>query len=206
MQIKVYDVLQENTSTQDLNEAVFGGEVRSDIMARVVRWQLAKRQAGTHSTKGRSDVRGTTKKPFKQKGTGNARQGSLRGPHFRSGAVAMGPKPRSHAHALTKKVRKLGLRSALIDKLNDGSLVAASTFELSSFKTKDLKNWLETQGWKKVLFIDGETVNETLKKAASNIPNVDVLPHLGANVYDILRKDIVVLSKDALKILEARLA
>src|SRR5215475_3863120 len=188
----------------ELDEQVFGLPVRKDILARMVNWQLAKRRAGTHKTKGISDIQGTTKKPYKQKGTGRARQGSLRSPQFRGGAVIFGPVPRSHAHDLPKKVRKLALKTAISAKQAEGKLVIWSGAEAGG-KTKDLSAKLGKLGWKSVLVIDGAAVNEKFALAARNIPGVDVLPQQGANVYDILRRDTLVLTKAAVEHLVERL-
>ena len=188
----------------ELAEEVFGLPVRGDILARVVNWQLAKRRAGTHKTKGISDISGTTKKPYKQKGTGRARQGSLRSPQFRGGAVIFGPVVRSHEFGLQKKVRRLGLKTALSAKQAEGKLVVIDAARLDEPKTKALRARLEAFGWESVLIIDG-AVNDGFARAARNLPKVDVLPEKGANVYDILRRDTLVLTRDAVQQLEARL-
>jgi len=188
----------------DLADEVFGLPVRGDILARVVNWQLAKRRAGTHKTKGISDISGTTKKPYKQKGTGRARQGSLRSPQFRGGAVIFGPVVRSHEFGLQKKVRKLGLKTALSAKQAEGKLVVIDAASVAEAKTKALRGQFATLGWGSVLIIDG-AVDEGFAKAARNLPKVDVLPSVGANVYDILRRDTLVLTRAAVEQLEARL-
>jgi len=189
----------------DLDEAVFGLPLRPDILARMVNWQLAKRRAGTHKTKGISDVSGTTRKPHRQKGTGRARQGSLRSPQFRGGAVIFGPVVRSHVHDLTKKVRRLALKTVLSSKQADGKLVILDAARTQAAKTKALAGKLDKLGWRSVLVIDGPELDDNFCRAAANIPGVDVLPHQGANVYDILRRDILVLTRDAVQHLEARL-
>ncbi|MDK9721761.1 MAG: 50S ribosomal protein L4 [Rhodospirillales bacterium] len=189
----------------DLAPEIFGLPKRPDILARMVRWQLAKRQAGTHATKGVSQISGTTKKPFKQKGTGSARQGSLRSPQFRGGAVIFGPQPRSHAFDLPKKVRKLALKAALSAKAADGKLVVLDVARIGNAKTKELANRFSKLGWNSALIVDGLAVDEGFAKAARNIVGIDVLPSQGANVYDILRRDTLVLTKDAVQALEARL-
>ncbi|MBI5121642.1 MAG: 50S ribosomal protein L4 [Rhodospirillales bacterium] len=189
----------------DLAPEIFGLPKRPDILARMVRWQLAKRQAGTHATKGVSQISGTTKKPFKQKGTGSARQGSLRSPQFRGGAVIFGPQPRSHAFDLPKQVRKLALKAALSAKAADGKLVVLDVARIGSAKTKDLASRFTKLGWNSALIVDGLAVDEGFAKAARNIVGIDVLPSQGANVYDILRRDTLVLTKDAVQALEARL-
>jgi len=188
----------------DLADEVFGLPVRGDILARVVNWQLAKRRAGTHKTKGVSEISGTTKKPYKQKGTGRARQGSLRSPQFRGGAVIFGPVMRSHEFGLQKKVRKLGLKTALSAKQAEGKLVVIDGATIAEAKTKALRAQFATLGWESVLIIDG-AVDAGFAKAARNLPKVDVLPSVGANVYDILRRDTLVLTRAAVEQLEARL-
>ncbi|WP_299437965.1 50S ribosomal protein L4 [uncultured Rhodospira sp.] len=189
----------------DLDEAVFGVPVRRDILYRVVRWQLAKRQAGTHKTKGISEISGTTAKPFKQKGTGRARQGSRRATQWRGGQTVFGPVVRSHAHDLPKKVRALGLKTALSAKLADNKLVVLDAATSETGKTKDLAARLAALGWSSALVIDGPEPNENFSRAARNIVGIDVLPQQGANVHDILRRDTLVLTKDALTHLQERL-
>jgi len=189
----------------ELADEVFGLPVRPDILARVVNWQLAKRRAGTHKTKGISDISGTTKKPYKQKGTGRARQGSLRSPQFRGGAVIFGPVVRSHEFSLQKKVRRLALKTALSAKQAEGKLIVLETAKLAEAKTAALVKRFDKLGWSSVLIIDGPTVDENFARAARNIPGIDVLPQQGANVYDILRRDTLVLTRDAVQHLEARL-
>ncbi|MGA8380162.1 MAG: 50S ribosomal protein L4 [Stellaceae bacterium] len=189
----------------ELDDTVFGLPIRRDILARVVNWQLAKRRAGTHKAKGISDIQGTTKKPYKQKGTGRARQGSLRSPQFRGGARIFGPVVRSHAFDLQKKVRRLGLKTALSAKLGEGKLVVIDAARAEDAKTKALRTRLATLGWGSVLIIDGPAVDENFARAARNLPRVDLLPQQGANVYDILRRDLLVLTREAVQHLEARL-
>ena len=204
MKLTVRNLDNKEVGDIDLAEEVFGLPVRGDILARVVNWQLAKRRAGTHKTKGISEISGTTKKPYKQKGTGRARQGSLRSPQFRGGAVIFGPVVRSHELGLQKKVRKLGLKTALSAKQADGKLVVIEAASIGEAKTKALRTQFETLGWESVLIIDG-AVDEGFAKAARNLPKVDVLPSVGANVYDILRRDTLVLTRAAVEQLEARL-
>jgi large subunit ribosomal protein L4 len=189
----------------ELDEAIFGVEVRRDILHRVVNWQLARRQAGTHKTKQRSEIRGTTAKPWRQKGLGRARAGSVKSPIWRGGGVVFGPTPRDHGHKLNKKLRKLGLCNALSAKQAEGKLVVIDAAKLSSPKTKDLVDRLMALGWGRALIIDGPQVDENFARAAANIPNLDVLPQQGANVYDILRRDTLVLTRDAVEHLQARL-
>ncbi len=189
----------------DLDDAIFGLEPRADILHRVVRYQLAKRQAGTHSVKTRSEVSYSTKKIYRQKGTGGARHGSRKAPIFRKGGVYKGPTPRSHAHDLNKKFRKLGLRHALSAKASAGELIIIDAATLKDGKTKELAAAAKAHGWKKALVIDGAEVNEGFARAARNIDGVDVLPSVGANVYDILKSRTLVLTKAGVEALEARL-
>jgi len=205
MKCSVTNLDNKKVGDIDLDEAVFGLPLRPDILARMVNWQLAKRRAGTHKTKGISDVSGTTRKPHRQKGTGRARQGSLRSPQFRGGAVIFGPVVRSHVHDLTKKVRRLALKTVLSSKQADGKLVILDAARTQAAKTKALAGKLDKLGWRSVLVIDGPELDDNFCRAAANIPGVDVLPHQGANVYDILRRDILVLTRDAVQHLEARL-
>jgi len=204
MKLTVRNLDNKEVGDIDLADEVFGLPLRGDILARVVNWQLAKRRAGTHKTKGISDISGTTKKPYKQKGTGRARQGSLRSPQFRGGAVIFGPVVRSHEFGLQKKVRKLGLKTALSAKQAEGKLVVIDAAGIAEAKTKALRAQFETLGWESVLIIDG-AVDEGFAKAARNLPKVDVLPSVGANVYNILRRDTLVLTRAAVEQLEARL-
>ena len=189
----------------DLADSVFGLPKRADILARMVRWQLAKRQQGTHDTKEIGEIRGGGRKPRPQKGSGRSRQGSTRSPQWRKGAVIFGPTPRSHAHDLPKKVRQLALKTALSVKQADGKLIVLDKAELAAAKTKELAKRFKSLGWSSVLIVDGESVNEGFARAARNVPGVDVLPTQGANVYDILRRDTLVLTRAAVEKLEARL-
>jgi len=188
----------------ELSDSIFGLEPRVDLIQRMVLWQLAKRQAGTHKTKGRAEIWRTGKKMYKQKGTGGARHGSARVPQFRGGGRAFGPVVRSHAHELPKKVRQLALRHALSAKVKDGAVRVFDTAALNSPKTKDLTDRLGKLGLANVLVIDGAEVEKNFALAARNIPNVDVLPVQGINVYDILRRETLVLTKAAVDALEAR--
>jgi len=189
----------------ELADEIFALPVRKDILARMVNWQLAKRRQGTHKTKGISEVQGTTKKPYRQKGTGRARQGSLRSPQFRGGATIFGPVVRSHAHDLPKKVRKLALKTALSAKRADGKLIVLDRASIEKPRTKELAAAFAKLGWNSVLIVDGPALDENFRRAAANIPGVDLLPQQGANVYDILRRDTLVLTRDAVQHLEARL-
>jgi large subunit ribosomal protein L4 len=205
MKVPVKNLANESVGEIELDDSIFGVAVREDLIYRAVNWQLAKRRGGNHKTKGISEISGTTKKPYNQKGTGRARQGSLRSPQFRGGARIFGPVVRSHEHDLTKKVRKLALKTALSAKAAAGQLVIIDTVETDTHKTKVLAVSLKAMGFDSLLVIDGETVNENFARAARNIPLVDVLPSQGANVYDIIRRNILVLTRSAVSDLEARL-
>jgi large subunit ribosomal protein L4 len=205
MELKVKNLDNQDVGSIELSDAVFGVPVRRDILARMINWQLAKRRAGTHKAKGVSEISGTTKKPWRQKGTGRARQGSLRSPQFRGGAVIFGPVVRSHAFDLQKKVRRLALKTALSAKQAEGKLIVLDAARVEAAKTKALKERFAALGWGSVLIIDGPAVDENFARAARNLPHVDVLPQQGANVYDILRRDTLVLTRDAVQHLEARL-
>ncbi len=203
MQIGIKTLDGTDAGTAELPEALFGAAIRPDIIARVVHWQLMKRRAGTHRTKGMGEVSGTTKKPYKQKGTGNARQGSLRAPQFRTGGRVHGPVVRDHGFDLPKKVRRLGLISALSMKQSEGKLVLLDGVA-GSGKTKDLAAKFKSLGWKSALVVDA-TVDDGFLRASRNIIGVDVLPTLGANVYDIVRHDLLVVTTAGLEGLKQRL-
>ncbi|MFK7765516.1 MAG: 50S ribosomal protein L4 [Roseobacter sp.] len=188
----------------DLDEALFGLEPRADILHRVVRWQRNNAQAGTHKVKTRSEVSYSTKKIYRQKGTGGARHGARSAPIFRGGGVYKGPKVRSHGHELTKKFRKLGLRHALSAKMKAGEVVIIDE-ATSEGKTAALAKQVANLGWKRALVIDGTSVNENFAQAARNIEGLDILPTMGANVYDILKRDTLVITKAGVEALEARL-
>ncbi|MFN8928008.1 MAG: 50S ribosomal protein L4 [Rhodospirillales bacterium] len=205
MKLDILNLDAETVGQIELSEDVFGLPTRADILARMVNWQLNKRRQGTHATKIISQIAGTTKKPYKQKGTGRARQGSLRSPQFRGGAVIFGPTPRSHATDLPKKVRKLALKTALSSKREEGKLVILDVAKTDTHKTKALVARFAKLGFQNVLFIDGSNLDENFVRAARNIPKIDVLPEHGANVYDILRHDTLVLTRNAVEQLEARL-
>ncbi len=190
----------------ELSDAIFGLEPRPDLIARMVRYQLAKRRAGTHATKGRAEIMRTGKKMYKQKGTGSARHGSARVPQFRGGGRAFGPVDRSHAHDLPKKVRALALKHALSAKLASGEIIVWDRADLANAKTKQLVERFASLGLTSALVIDGATVEEGFARAARNIPKIDVLPVQGINVYDILRREKLVLTKAAVDALEARFA
>ncbi|WP_114913694.1 50S ribosomal protein L4 [Acidibrevibacterium fodinaquatile] len=203
MEIEIRTLDDTAVGKTELNDAVFGASPREDIMARVVHWQLAKRRAGTHAVKGMGEVSGTTRKPYKQKGTGRARQGSLRAPQFRTGGVVHGPVVRDHGYDLPKKVRRLGLISALSKKWAEGKLVVLESAG-GVGKTRDLVGKLKTLGWRSALIVDHEVDGELLR-ASRNVPGVDVLPSLGANVYDILRHDVLAITAAGIASLTERL-
>ncbi|MDE2634647.1 MAG: 50S ribosomal protein L4 [Paracoccaceae bacterium] len=188
----------------DLGDDIFGLEPRVDILHRVVRWQRNNAQAGTHKVKTRRETSYSTKKIYRQKGTGGARHGDRNAPIFRGGGIYKGPTPRSHGHDLPKKVRLMGLKHALSSKVKDGSLVIIDE-ALSDGKTGALAKLVKNLGWKRALIIDGAAVDIGFAKAASNIEGLDILPTMGANVYDILKRDTLVLTKAGVEALEARL-
>ena len=204
MKIDVTSVDGAAAGSIDLNESIFGLEPRQDLLARMVRYQLAKRRAGTHDVKNRAEINRTGKKMYKQKGSGGARHGSMRSNLFRGGGRAFGPTPRSHAHDLPKKVRALALRHALSAKLKDGGIVVWQDAEVAEGKTKALRTSLDKSGLNSVLIIGGAELQDNLCMAVRNIPNVDLLPVQGINVYDILRREKLVLTKAAIEALEAR--
>ena len=205
MKLDVITLAGGKAGTIDLDEALFGLEPRADVLHRVVRWQRAKSQAGTHSTLTRAEVSYSTKKIYKQKGTGGARHGSKKAPIFRHGGVVKGPTPRSHAHDLPKKFRALGLRHALSAKFKAGELVILDSATLADAKTGNLAKHAKELGWKRVLIIDGTSVDANFALAARNIEGIDVLPTMGANVYDILKRDTLVITKAGIEALGARL-
>lgn len=205
MRQDVITLANEKVGEIELPDALFGAVPRADIMARVVHWQLAKRRAGTHKVKGMGEVSGTTKKPYRQKGTGRARQGSLRSPQFRGGGVVHGPVVRDHGYELPKKVRRLGLISALSQKRAEGKLVVLDAATSEDGKTAALRRKVEALGWRSALVIDGAAVDERFLRAARNIPGLDVLPTIGANVYDILRHDVLAVTTAGIETLKKRL-
>lgn len=206
MKHNVLDLNAKKTGDIELSPEVFGLQPRVDILSRVIEWQLSKRRAGTHKTKVVSEVRGSGKKIYRQKGTGGARHGSKRQVQFRGGAVSFGPVVRSHAYSLPKKVRKLGLKVALSTKLASGELLVVNDFNLSTAKAKDLLSVMTKLDVTSTLLIDHEVhADSNVLKASGNIRNFDVLPQIGANVYDIMRKDKIILTVNAVKALEERL-
>ncbi len=203
MKLKVINIDNKPGNEIELSDFVFGIEPRADIMARVVRWQLAKRRLGNHSVKTRADIKMTTAKMYKQKGTGKARHGSAAVSQFRGGGSAHGPVVHSHSHSLNKKVRLLGLRSALSAKAKLGKLVILENVKCDG-KSASLKKKLDAMGFKNLLVITGDAVDGNFQRAASNIIHVDLLSHAGLNVYDIVRKDNLIITDDAIKLLEGR--
>jgi large subunit ribosomal protein L4 len=204
MKLSITTLAGDEAGSVDLSDEIFGLEPRADILQRVVRWQLAKRQAGTHKTLGRSEINRTKKKMYKQKGTGGARHGAQSAPQFRGGGRAFGPVVRSHAHDLPKKVRALGLKHALSAKAREQQLIVVDQVTIAEAKTKAVKDVFSKRGLANVLIIDGAEVDRNFALAARNIPNVDVLPVQGINVYDILRRHSLVLTRAAVEALEAR--
>ena len=204
MKLKVIKLDGASAGSVELGDEIFGLDPRVDILHRVVRWQRNKAQAGTHKVKTRSETSYSKKKIYRQKGTGGARHGDRNAPIFRKGGVYKGPTPRSHAHDLPKKVRTLGLKHALSAKAKDGSLVILDK-ATSSGKTAELAKQVKDLGWKRALVIDGAEVNGDFAQAARNIEGLDILPTIGANVYDILKRDTLVLTKAGVEALEARL-
>ena len=207
MKLDVIKLDASKAGSVDVSDLVFGiDEIRSDILSRVVNWQLAKRRAGTHKVQTRNENSRTGKKMYKQKGSGGARHGSRRAPQFVGGSRAFGPVVRSHAFDLPKKVRALGLRHALSSKIKSGSLIVLDQAVIATPKTQTLLASFEKLGLKNALFITGTEVDANFALASRNIPNIDVLPTAGLNVYDILRRHTLVLTKSAVEAIEARFA
>lgn len=201
---KVYNWNNEEVGEIELDDTVFAMMPRIDIMHTVVNWQLAKRRAGTHKAKTISEVSGTTKKPFKQKGTGNARQGSLRSVQMRGGGISHGPRVRSHAFDLPKKVRRLGLCSALSAKCHNDSLIVVDSFECDKVSTKEVKDKIGRFGFKSYFLVDLDK-NDNLLLSVRNVHGIDFVPQIGVNVYDVLRHDCVMISVGAVEALVERL-
>lgn len=204
MQVKVISLDNAEVGDLDLPDDIFAATPRPDIMARVVHWQLAKRRAGTHKAKGMGEVSGTTKKPYRQKGTGNARQGSLRAPQYRKGGVVHGPVVRDHGYSLNKKVRRLGLISALSQKAADGKLVILDAAPAEA-KTAVMAKKVKALGWSSALVVDA-AVDEGFDRALRNIPKMQAIPTMGANVYDILKHDVLAVTRAGVEALKERLA
>ncbi len=204
MKLDVYDFDAKAAGSAELPDEIFAVAPRADIMARVIHWQLAKRRSGNHKVKGMGEVSGTTRKPYKQKGTGNARQGSLRAPQFRTGGAVHGPVVRDHGYSLNKKVRRLGLLSALSQKAAEGKLVILEAVGALE-KTKDVAAKVKNFGWSSALIVDA-AVEEKFLRASRNVRGLDILPVIGANVYDIVQHDVLVITKAAIDGLKERLA
>ena len=204
MKAELKSIGSKKTSSIELSDSVFGITPREDIIARVVKWQLAKRRAGTHKVKSRSEIAKTGAKMFRQKGTGRARHGAASVVQFRGGGVVHGPVVRDHGHELPKKVRKLGLRSVLSAKAASGKLIIVDKL-VSDGKTNSLKAKFTDLGVSNALVIGGETLEKDFVRAAANIPLIDVLPSQGINVYDAVRRDILIMTKDAVEFVEERL-
>lgn len=204
MKINVCSLDNKSLKEVNLDKNIFQVEVKNEIIYRMVRYQLAKKQSGNHSTKSISEISGTTKKPFKQKGTGSARQGSRRSPHMRGGSAMFGPRVRSHAHKLPKKIRSLALKMSLSQKCSEGKIKILSDLALSKAKTSLLQDKIKKFDAKSILFIGGKKIEENFLNASKNIPNIDVLPSQGLNVYNILRRDYLFISEDALNFINER--
>jgi len=204
MKIDVISLDNKKVGSVDLADEIFGLTPRGDILARVVHWQLAKRRAGTHATKQFAEVSGTGKKPFKQKHTGNARQGTLRGPHMRGGYVALGPQPRDYEYSLQKKVRALGLKMAVSAKARDAGLVILESEKLETPKTAEVAAKIEKIAGSSALIVGGKDLDKNFVLSVKNVIGVDALPSVGINVYDILKHEKLVLTMSAVKDLEAR--
>ena len=204
MKINVCSLDNKSLKEVNLDKNIFQVEVKNEIIYRMVRYQLAKKQSGNHSTKSISEISGTTKKPFKQKGTGSARQGSRRSPHMRGGSAMFGPRVRSHAHKLPKKIRSLALKMSLSQKCNEGKIKILSDLALSKAKTSLLQDKIKKFDAKSILFIGGKKIEKNFLNASKNIPNIDVLPSQGLNVYNILRRDYLFISEDALNFINER--
>jgi large subunit ribosomal protein L4 len=204
MELTVTTLAGEAVGSITVSDDIFGLDPRQDLIQRYVLWQLAKRRAGTHDVKNRAEIMRTGKKMYKQKGTGGARHGSARANLFRGGGRSFGPTPRSHATDLPKKVRALALRHALSAKARDGGIIVVDAVAAKDPKTKALREQLERLGIHSALFVDGAEIDNNFKLAVRNIPDIDVLPVQGVNVYDILRRSKLVLTKAAVEALEAR--
>ena len=204
MKIEVNSLDNKKIKDIDLDKQIFGLELKEEIIYRMVRYQLAKRRSGNHKTKGISEISGTTKKPFKQKGTGNARQGSKRSPQMRGGAVIFGPQVRSHAHKLPKKIKKLALKMAISKKIKDGKFRIINELKIGKPKTNLFRSKLAGLKLDSALFIDGKDIDNNFLLASKNVPKIDILPVAGINVYDILKRDYLVLSENALNGIKER--
>ncbi len=204
MKINVCSLENKKIKEISLDKNIFQVKVSSEIIQRMIRYQLAKKQSGNHSTKSISEISGTTKKPFKQKGTGSARQGSRRSPHMRGGSAMFGPRVRSHAHKLPKKIRALALKMSLSQKHSEGKLKILNNLSLSKPKTSFLKKKIVGLKVKSALFVGGTKIQENFFNASKNIPNVDVLPFQGLNVYNVLKREYLFISEDGLNFINKR--
>ena len=204
MKIEVNSLDNKKIKDIDLDKQIFGLELKEEIIYRMVRYQLAKKRSGNHKTKGISEISGTTKKPFKQKGTGNARQGSKRSPQMRGGAVIFGPQVRSHAHKLPKKIKKLALKMAISKKIKDGKFKIINELKMSKPKTNLFRSKLAGLKLDSALFIDGKDIDNNFLLASKNVPKIDILPVAGINVYDILKRDYLVFSENAVNGIKER--
>ena len=204
MQVDVTSLSNKNVGKLELSDSIYGLPIRSDLLQRAVRWQLAKRQSGNHKTLTVTEIRGTTAKPWNQKGSGKARAGSVRSTQFRGGAVAHGPVIRSHSFKLPKKVRRLALKTALSSKKSDGNLFVIDNVTLDKPSTASLVASFKSLGWGSVLIVQGNDLDKNFSYSIRNIPKADVISVNGINVYDILRKDVLVLTREAAEILEER--
>lgn len=205
MKLDIISLANKKVGDIDLDDAIFGVDVRTDLMARTVNWQLAKRRAGTHKTKGMAEVDATKQKPFKQKGSGRARQGSRVAPQMRGGGIVFGPVVRDHGFALPKKVRRLALKSAISAKQKEGKLVILDKAAMDAPKTRELAKQLAKLNWGRALIIDGDAIDANFAKAAANLIGIDLLPSMGANVHDILRRDTLVITQAGVDKLTERL-
>ena len=204
MKIEVNSLDNKKIKDIDLDKQIFGLELKEEIIYRMVRYQLAKKRSGNHKTKGISEISGTTKKPFKQKGTGSARQGSKRSPQMRGGAVIFGPQVRSHAHKLPKKIKQLALKMAISKKIKDGKFKIINELKMSKPKTNLFRSKLAGLKLDSALFIDGKDIDNNFLLASKNVPRIDILPVAGINVYDILKRDYLVLSENAVNGIKER--
>ncbi len=205
MKIAVKDLANKEVGSIDLDKDIFGIEVREDVLHQMVHYQLNKRRAGTHKVKDKGEIRGTGAKPWAQKGTGRARAGDLKRPQDRGGGIVFGPVVRSHRTELPKKMRKLALKSALSSKAKDGKLVILEDIKAKDHKTKGMAKMFEKLGFESVLIVGGKEIDANFLRATSNLPKIDVLPSQGANVYDILRRETLVLTKEAVNDLTEKL-
>ncbi|MEK9832901.1 MAG: 50S ribosomal protein L4 [Rhodospirillaceae bacterium] len=205
MKLKVVNLENKAAGEIDLDDGVFGAPIRKDLLARAVNYQLAKRRQGTHKTKTRGEINGSTARPWRQKGTGRARAGDRKAGHWRGGQTTFGPMPRDYAMDLPKKVRKLALKTALSSKQAEGKLIVLDAASASEPKTKAVAAQLKALGLSSALIVDGTEIDRNFQLAARNIPGVDLLPQQGANVYDILRRDTLVLTRQAVEQLQERL-